>query len=90
MDAFPDGLIAVVKRDCPTCVTAAPALREIAAQGGPLMVLSQDDPAFPEGVAVIDERDLERSYRLQIEIVPTLIRFKGGREIARAIGWNTA
>lgn len=90
MQVFQDGLIAVVKRDCPTCVTAAPALREIAAQGGPLLVLSQDDPGFPEGVSVTDERDLERSYHLKIEIVPTLIRFQGGREVGRAIGWNRA
>ena len=88
MDAFPDGLIAVVKRDCPTCVTAAPALREIAAQAGPFRVLSQDDPSFPEGVIVTDERELERSYHLKIEIVPTLIRMAGGREVGRVIGWN--
>lgn len=36
MEALPDGLIAIVKRDCPTCVPVAPVLRQIAAQAGPL------------------------------------------------------
>src|SRR5476651_1998976 len=40
-----DGLIAVVKRDCPTCVLAAPVLGELARRA-PLTVYTQDDPAF--------------------------------------------
>ena len=28
------------------------------------------------------------SHRLQIEIVPTLIRFEGGREVGRTYGWD--
>lgn len=90
METLPDGLIAVVKRDCPTCIVVVPELREIAAQAGPFTALSQDDPSFPEGVAVIDDRELERSYHLKIEIVPTLIRMRGGREVGRAVGWNKA
>ena len=29
-----DGLVAVVKRDCPTCVLAAPVLGELAQRAG--------------------------------------------------------
>jgi hypothetical protein len=47
---LPDGLVAVVKRDCPTCQLVAPVLGEIAARGGPLTVYSQDDPGFPPSV----------------------------------------
>lgn len=77
MQKPPDGLIAVVKRDCPTCVLVAPVLRQIAG-AAPLCILSQDDPDFPEGLAVTDERDLEQSFHLGIEIVPTLIRMQNG------------
>jgi hypothetical protein len=83
-----DGLVAVVKRDCPTCVMAAPVLGELAARGG-LSVYTQDDPSFPEAVPErIDDRALDVSHRLKIEIVPTLIRFKAGLEVGRTIGWD--
>ena len=76
-----DGLVAVVKRDCPTCVLAAPVLGDLARRGG-LTVFTQDDPSFPETVpGRIDDRSLDVSHRLKIEIVPTLIRFAGGREV---------
>ncbi len=87
MAELPDGLIVVVKRDCPTCAMLGPVYRELHGAGG-LTVLSQDDPGFPEDVPdVQDDRDLERSWRLEVETVPTLIRRAGGREIARAVGW---
>ena len=55
-----DGLIAVVKRDCPTCELTAPVLAELAAFGG-LTVFTQDDPTFPETVADrIDDTGAER------------------------------
>ena len=41
-----DGLVAVVKRDCPTCELTAPVLAQLAAAGR-LQVYTQDDPAFP-------------------------------------------
>ena len=76
-----DGLVAVVKRDCPTCALTAPMLGELARRGG-LAVYSQDDPSFPETVpGRIDDTALGISHRLRIEIVPTLIRFEGGREV---------
>jgi hypothetical protein len=83
-----DGLVAVVKRDCPTCVMAAPVLGDLARRGG-LTVYSQDDPSFPETVpARVDDTALDVSHRLQIEIVPTLIRFAAGREVERTYGWD--
>ena len=86
--ALPDGLVAVVKRDCPTCVLVEPVLRQLAA-AGTLCVLTQDDPTFPEGMAsVIDDTGLERSYGLGIETVPTLLRIEQGRETTRAVGWH--
>jgi hypothetical protein len=82
MHAAPqDGLIAVVKRDCPTCELTAPVLGELARQVG-LQVYTQDDPTFPETVpGRIDDTDLDVSHRLKIEIVPTLIRMRYGREV---------
>ena len=45
----PPGLVAVVKRECPTCETVAPVLRELAARAE-LTVYTQDDLDFPEGL----------------------------------------
>lgn len=89
-----DGIVAVVKRDCPTCVLVEPVLTELAerfgADGGPprLAVLTQDDPGFPAGVDPVDDTDLEGSYALAIETVPTLVRFAGGEEVGRIVGWS--
>jgi hypothetical protein len=89
MNTLPqDGLVAVVKRDCPTCVMTAPVLGELASRAG-LTVYSQDDADFPETVPHrIGDLSLELSHRLRIEIVPTLILFEGGREVARTYGWD--
>lgn len=93
MDAIkslPDGLVLVVKRDCPTCVMLQPAYKELAEHGRKLTIYSQDDPTFPETFQAKDDRDLGISYFLDIEIVPTLIKIDKGQEIGRAIGWNRA
>jgi len=83
-----DGLVAVVKRDCPTCEMAAPVLGALT-RGAGLTVYTQDDPSFPETVpGRIDDTSLEVSHKLQIEIVPTLIRFEAGREVGRTYGWD--
>jgi hypothetical protein len=85
MDAPQDGLVAIVKRDCPTCVLTAPVLAALP----DLTVYSQDDPAFPEAIAArIHDAELDVSHRLGIEIVPTLIRFEAGREVDRTYGWD--
>jgi len=87
---LPDGLIAVVKRDCPTCELTAPVLSELAQRVG-LQVYTQDDPGFPETVpGRIDDTNLDVSHRLKIEVVPTLLRIQHGREIDRTYGWDRA
>ncbi len=85
---LPDGLVAVVKRDCPTCVLVAPVLSQLAASGTTLTVYSQDDPSFPPGVQVIDDTALEVSFGLDLVTVPTLIKVEGGVEAARLEGWS--
>ena len=82
-----NGIVAFVKRDCPTCETVAPVLRELAKQVD-LSVYTQDDLAFPEGVESIDDRELEMSWHWDIEAVPTLIRVEDGEERERALGWQ--
>jgi hypothetical protein len=88
MPASTDRLVAVVKRDCPTCSLIVPVLREISVAGARLSIYTQDDPGFPALPGVVDDTRLEHSYRLGIQIVPTLIRLRDGRETARAIGWD--
>ena len=83
---LPDGWVAIVKRDCPTCVLVEPVLHQLAA-AGPLTVYSQDDPGFPVGLPVVDDSELETSWRAQIETVPTLLRVEGGVEVERTVGW---
>ncbi len=88
VSALPDGLVAVVKRDCPTCELVGPVLRQLAASVG-VTVYSQDDPAFPDTAPwVRDDRDLAVSWHHGIETVPTLLRVEGGRELARTEGWS--
>ena len=88
MQRQPDGLIAVVKQDCPTCTLVEPVLRQLD-HAEPLTVYTQDNPQFPAGVrTVIDDLSLEHSYRMDIEVVPTLLRFEKGKQIAQAIGWH--
>jgi hypothetical protein len=88
--ALPDGLVAIVKRACPTCALVAPVLADLAGRGVTLTVYSQDDPAFPPGVRVADDRELLVSWRAGLTTVPTLLRIDAGRETARAEGWVRA
>jgi hypothetical protein len=68
-----DGLVAVVKRDCPTCVLAAPVLGDLARQGG-LTVYTHDDPSFPEILPVrVDDTALDVSRRVQPPVPPTFL-----------------
>ena len=84
---LPTRLVAFVKRDCPTCELVAPVLAELATTCD-LTVYTQDDPAFPAGVTVEDDTQLDFSYRHNIEVVPTLIRASDGREEERVEGWH--
>ena len=87
---FPDGLIAVVKEDCPTCVLVAPVLADLAERAG-LTVISQDNARFPEAASwVIHDEDLSLSWNLDIETVPALISIEAGRATARTQGWDRA
>ncbi len=82
-------LAVFAKRDCPTCELVAPIMRLLAARDPQFRVYSQDDPQFPDGLeGVIDDRELAAAFRHKIEIVPTLIRFENGTEIARTEGWD--
>src|SRR3546814_16879300 len=66
-----------------------PVFGDLASGPLPVAVYSQDDPGFPAEIpAVVDDTSLERSFRLGIETVPTLIRVEQGREVGRAIGWH--
>jgi hypothetical protein len=82
----------VVKKDCATCCMIEDVIHDlIAAYGDSLSVYVQDDPEFPASVSErIDDTSLEFSYRNDIEVVPTLIRFNNGNESERIFGWDKA
>lgn len=77
----------VVKEDCPTCTMLLPVYEQLLAAQLPLSIYTQDNPAFPVAAA-IDDTSLEQSFHLNIETVPTLIRYKGGVENGRIVGWH--
>ena len=81
-------LTLVVKRDCPTCTLLEPVYAALAASGIALDVWTQDDPAFPESLSGQLDEGLERSFRLGVEIVPTLIRREDGEEVVRPLSVN--
>ena len=84
-----DGLVAFVKRACPTCTLIEPQLKEVAGAVPAFQAVTQDDPAFPSGVPhVVDDRELDHSWLNNIEATPTLLRFENGREVERVVGWD--
>ncbi len=86
-----DGLVAFVKRACPTCSMIEPQMHEAAQARSDFQVVTQDDASFPAQVAnLIDDRELDHSYRNEIEATPTLIRFAAGKEVERVMGWDRA
>jgi len=85
----PDGLVVFSKRACPTCALIEPVMQRVAKAVPGFQVVSQDDPKFPPGVAnLVDDRELDYSWLSNIEATPTLIRFQGGREVERVVGWD--
>lgn len=93
---LPDGFVAVVKRDCPTCTLIEPVLVQLADAAALAAVVTQDDPGFPDLSAsgsapdcTFDE-DLTVSYLWDIETVPTLLRIEDGAEVERIVGWDRA
>jgi hypothetical protein len=87
-DGLPDGLVCFVKAECETSQMVVPVLQALRSNGTRLTVYTQDDPSFPPGVDPIDDTSLERSYRQQIEIVPTLYRVESGQIIGSIQGWD--
>lgn len=76
-----DGLVVFLKAECPTCQLVAPLLPALGAT-----VVVQDAPAAFAGGW--DDTALALSFAADIEVVPTLIRRVGGREVARTYGWD--
>lgn len=81
--------VLVVKEACETCQFIRPVIEQLAREVD-LEIYSQDNPAFPEGFAVIDDSELACSWKLDIETVPTLIRFDGDVPNDRTEGWDKA
>jgi len=79
----------VVKQGCETCTLIEPIIRQIAEHFNP-RVICQDTQDFPAGLPVEFDASLEQSYRLRIEVVPTLIIQKDGIETSRIFGWDVA
>src|SRR6202035_3764131 len=88
--ALPDGLVAVVKRDCPTCRLVTPVLAQLrdTADAPPLTIFTQDDATFPPDLDPVDDTGLAVSLALDLDTVPTLVRVEDGRETARLVGWS--
>ena len=86
--SFDDGLVVFVKRACPTCTLIEGEIAEVARAVPGFRAVSQDDPKFPRGVEVVDDRELDHSFLNSIEATPTLIRFERGREVERVLGWD--
>jgi hypothetical protein len=84
---LPDGLVAIVKRECETCRMVVPVLQQIAAVDE-LTVYSQDDPDFPGKSPAVHDADLAVSWHHEIETVPTLIKVVDGEEVERTVGWS--
>ena len=85
---LPDGLVAVVKRDCPTCELVAPVLADLHERAG-LTVVTQDDASFPADADwVHHDADLALSWHHDIETVPTLLRVSRGVGEQRTVGWS--
>ncbi len=84
---LPSGIVAFVKRDCPTCELVVPVLRQLRSRVA-LICYTQDDVGFPVGLDPVDDTGLEVSWHHEIEAVPTLVCVENGRESARALGWH--
>jgi hypothetical protein len=87
--ALPDGIVAVVKHECETCVSVTPVLAQLRSAGVKLTVYTQDDPGFPDDLPdVVDDTELRVSWALDLVTVPTVLRIEGGVEVARTEGWH--
>lgn len=84
-----NGVVVVLKEDCPTCGLVEPVLEQLRNDGVSLTVICQDNPAFPTSIPdVVDDRTLDQSWHHNIETVPTLLKIERGREVERTVGWS--
>ena len=91
-------VIALVKHDCETCATLAPALEAAAIAGAPVRMVSQSNEAetraFAErvGLTTVPELDqgLALSERLDPEAVPAVVLLEGDEEQDRVEGLHRA
>ena len=82
-----DGWTIIVKRECATCVMVVPVIARLIKDLPNVMVYTQDDPAFPEGISAVSDLDLCASWHADIDTVPSLIFRANGVETKRTIGW---
>jgi len=81
--------VLVLKQDCPTCALIEPVVGELEAAGFNLTIYCQDSTDFPRcDTPVADDRQLEQSWRMGIEIVPTVIKLSDNQELERSEGWD--
>lgn len=85
---LPDGLVAIVKQDCPTCVLVAPVLADLADRAA-MTTITQDEATFPvDADWVVHDVDLALSWHHDIETVPTLLKVVDGSPTERIEGWR--
>ena len=85
---FADGFHLVVKQECETCQLTEPVIRTLAKQHS-LNIYVQDDEEFLADLPCQQyDGELENSFYLEIDTVPTLLMVEDGKEIGRVIGWH--
>lgn len=83
-----NGLAVFVKAECETCAMIEPVLAGLAGSETDIVIVTQDDPAFPAGLSALDDTALELSFRFDVEVVPTVVKLRNGAEVARTDGWH--
>ena len=63
-----------VKQDCQTCTLLVPVFERLRKSLTELVIYVQDDPTFLSSAGAAYDKTLEKSFRSEIEITPTLIR----------------
>jgi len=76
-----------VKQDCQTCTLLVPVFERMRESLPDLAIYVQDDPRFLSSAGAAYDKTLEKSFRADIEITPTLIRMTGQSETGRVCGW---
>lgn len=85
---LPNGFVAFVKKDCPTCELVVPVLEQLAELEILSAVFTQDDISFPELPVTSDDTSLEISFLHEVETVPTLMKIQNGIEVDRIVVCN--